>query len=208
MRKIVAISVLVVLLSITGADADIVELPLGAEGRYDVDSGSWEMDFDLGVTFAEISNVYIDWSGTITAELVGIIGFPDRGGPLDAQFVAILYELDPHNYFARAEVQGGVATYPDPDPFALQSAFTNEGWSTFLDGRGSVSIQVVQLARPAVAYTIEYPSGQLDSATLVFEGTLVPEPMSILLLTLGIVIVRVNLILSIDSKKGKKNVCS
>lgn len=190
MRKIAALSGLIVLLSITGADADIVELPLDCEGQYSY-FYTWTTDFDLGVSFVEIENIYIDWSGTITAELVGIIGFPDRGGPLDAQFVAILYELEPHNYFARAEIQGGVATYPDPDPFALQSAFTNEGWSTFLDGRGSVSIQVVQLARPAVAYTIEYPSGQLDSATLVFEGTLVPEPMSILLLTLGIVIVRV-----------------
>ncbi len=169
-----------------------IKLPLGAEGRYDVNSPYWQTDFDLGVTFTEISHVYMDWSGTITGELTnwsGTItgelttsGRPDPGNttPLDAQFVAKLYELHPHNYFGWADVRGGAGTYPGPEPFDLLSEFTDEGWSALLDGRGSIEIWFGGIARPG-GFTVEYPSGQLDSATLVVEGTIVPEPASIFL---------------------------
>jgi len=66
MKKIAAISGLVVLLSITAVNADIAELDLfdlGCQSVYDFDSQYWTTDFDLGVTFIEISNVYIDWAG-------------------------------------------------------------------------------------------------------------------------------------------------
>jgi len=59
MGKVVAISVLVVLFGVTGADATIVKLPLGCDGWYVRNSPYWETDFDLGVTFTEISHVYI-----------------------------------------------------------------------------------------------------------------------------------------------------
>ncbi|NIP52391.1 MAG: hypothetical protein GWN67_09830 [Phycisphaerae bacterium] len=69
MGKIFEISFLFITFVITSADAAIVELPLAAEGRYDVNSVHWEMDFDLGITFTEISHVYIDWSGEMMAGL-------------------------------------------------------------------------------------------------------------------------------------------
>jgi len=152
-----------------------IKLPLGAEGRYDVNSPYWQTDFELGVTFTEISHVYMDWSGTITGELT-TSGRPGPGntGPLDAQFVAKLYELHPHNYFGWADVRGGGGTYPGPEPFDLLSEFTDEGWSALLDGRGSIEIWFGGTARP-VGFTVEYPSGQLDSATLVVEGTIVRD---------------------------------
>ena len=64
------------------------------------------MDFDLGVTFTEISNIYIDWSGRITAELVGA----DPPFPINGQFVAKLYEADPYDYLGTAYVQAGVGS--------------------------------------------------------------------------------------------------
>jgi len=173
------------------ARGDIVELDLfslGCPAEYDFKSPSWTTDFDLGVTFTEISHVYIDWSGEITAELVAPCGSPPDtpAHPLDGLFVATLYEPDPHDYFGRAYAQAGQATSPDPEPFELRSAFTDEGWSVLLDGRGAIEISLHIISRPLYLCTVEYPCGQLDSATLVLEGTVIPEPATILLLAIGI----------------------
>ena len=51
------------------ANADIVELPLAAGGTYDFDASYWTSDFDFGITFTSISNVYVDWAGGITGGL-------------------------------------------------------------------------------------------------------------------------------------------
>ncbi len=59
----------IVLVLAAGTFGDVVELPLNCAGFYDVNTPAWTMDFDLGVTFSEISNVYIDWSGLVTAGL-------------------------------------------------------------------------------------------------------------------------------------------
>ncbi|GAJ23597.1 unnamed protein product, partial [marine sediment metagenome] len=90
--------------------------------------------FNLGFTFTEIFNLYIDWSGEITGEETM------NAGIIDTQFVATLYELDPHDYFGRAYVQGGADTYPDPEPFDLQSPFNGQDWTMLLDGEASIEI--------------------------------------------------------------------
>lgn len=177
------------------ARADIVELDLfdlGCPTEFNFDSPYWQTDFDLGVEFVEISTVYIDWSGEITAELVMPCGYPDKDKavPIDAQFVATLYELDPHSYFGRAYVQAGADTYPDPEPFELQSVFTNDDQSALLDGKASIEIWFGGIYRPSYLCTVEYPSADLVSATLVFEGTVIPEPATFLLLVIGMVGVR------------------
>jgi hypothetical protein len=167
------------------AEADIVELSLSCEGQYD--SGqSWTAEFDLGVTFTEISNVYIDWSGKITAELVGA----DPPFPIDAQFVAKLYEFAPYDYLGNAYIRTGAFMYPDPEPFDLRSTFTNEGWAMLLDGKGSIEIWFGGIMRPEYLGTLEPPSGLLESVTLVFDGVPIPEPVTILSLGLGFLILR------------------
>jgi hypothetical protein len=190
MGKIAAISVLVVLLSITGADAAIVELPLAAEGRYDVNSGPWEMDFDLGVTFTEISYVYIDWSGEITA---GLAVDPMRPGPQPFPLdVGISAYLGANPWPRLAAVYGGEATYPEPEGFDLQSEFGLPGattWSDLLDGQGTIKIGHVVLGGPYLAYA-EFGFVDLSSATLIVEGTIVPEPATLFLLALGAVMMR------------------
>lgn len=180
-----AIITVVIAITLLGAsslaEADIFELPLAAEGEYDFQD-TWTTEFDLGVTFTEISNVYIDWSGTITGQEIL------NDGTIDAQFVATLYELDPHDYFARAYVQAGAATYPEPEPFELQSVFTSEDLSLLLDGQSSIEIWFGDISHPSDPLGL--PSGALASATLEIEGTIVPEPGTIFFLAIGIVCVR------------------
>ena len=186
MGKITAISVLVVLFGITAANAAIVELPLGAEGRYDVNSGSWEMDFDLGVTFTEISHVYIDWSGEIMA---GLAVDPMRPGPQPFPLdVGISAYLGANPWPRLAAVYGGEATYPEPEGFDFQSEFALPGapiWSDLLDGQGTIEIGHVVLGGPYLIY-VEFGFVVLNEATLVVEGTPVPEPATIIFLALGV----------------------
>jgi len=150
-------------------NATVFELPLACEGQYTVEQ-TWTTDFDFGITFTEISNIYIDWSGSITAEFVEDLVSGNRF-PIDAQFVADLYDLDTHDFCGGAYVQTGAATYPNPEPFGLQSAFYDYGWSKLLNGKGTIEIGFWGIYRPATLVTIEDPNGELTSATLVFEGT-------------------------------------
>ncbi|MBW8040068.1 MAG: PEP-CTERM sorting domain-containing protein [Planctomycetes bacterium] len=186
MGKIVAISVLVLLLGITEANADIVELTLAAEGRYDVNSGPWEMDFDLGVTFTEISHVYMDWSGEITAGLAFDDTTPGpQPFPLD---VGISAYLGPNPWPRLTDVYGGEATYPEPEGFDSRTEFGLPGsttWSDLLDGHGTLQIDYAVLGGPYVIY-VESGFVDLNSATLIVEGTPVPEPATVIFLALGV----------------------
>jgi hypothetical protein len=185
MGKIAAISVLVVLSSITSVYAAIIELPLAAEGRYDVNTPDWEMDFDLGVTFTDISHVYIDWSGEIMA---GLAVDPMRPGPQPFPLdVGISAYLGANPWPRLAAVYGGEATYPEPEGFDVQSEFGLPGettWSDLLDGQGTIVIDHAILGGPYLVY-VEFGFVVLNEATLVVEGTPVPEPATIIFLALG-----------------------
>ena len=165
------------------AEADIVELPLAAEGVYDFNFSYWTTDFDLGVTFTEISNVYIDWSGEITSGLAIYYSDPNAPFPVDVGIYASM------GYPRRTKVWGG-ATYPDPEPFDSLSEIPpgTSAWSDLLDGRGTITIGYTQ---PIILGTyVEYGSVVLNDATLVVDGVVVPEPATFLLLIIGIAGVR------------------
>ena len=169
--------------------ADIVQFPLACEGEYP--RQPWKAHFDVETTFIEISNVYIDWSGEITAELVVPCGSPP-GTPtqsLDGLFMATLYETDPHNYFGRAYVQGGGSTSPDPEPFLLRSEFTEFDWSSLLDGEANIEIGLCGVIRLLYLCTVKPPEGKIDSAVLVIDG-IVPEPSTLSLMFIGMLGVR------------------
>ncbi len=193
MGKIIAIIALIVLFSITSAVADIVELDLfdlGCPSVYDPDSLYWTMDFDLGVTFIEISNVYIDWAGEITAGLVEDFENPDDIFiyPIDA---GIFASLGVYPFLSITTVMGGETTYPDPQVFDCLSEFRLLGTtrSDLLDGQGSIAIEYNQTSLTGWRDYIEYGSVTLDRAALIVEGV-IPEPATILLLGLGLLLLK------------------
>jgi hypothetical protein len=173
---------LFVFISVGGAytaQAIIIELPLECEGEYGF-YDTWTADFDLGVEFIEISSVCMDWSGEITASqgMWNLIAF---------QFVASLYESDPHDYYARTYVAGGKTTYPNPEPFDLLSQFEDEDWIMLLDGQSNIEIWFGDTIHLLDSVT-SAGTGSLDSATLVIEGTIIPEPATLSLLALGAIL--------------------
>ena len=164
-------------------EATIVELPLDAAGVYGWSSGYWETDFDLGVTFSDISNVYIDWSGEIMAATVKE-NSGDDPFPIDIGIMAVFGGNATHH----ASVHAGEATYPQAEPFAEMSEFMLTGldtWNDLLDCKGTLFISPDYPASSNTMGYIEYGYIQLDMATLVVEGAVVPEPATFALFVLG-----------------------
>ncbi len=170
--------------------ADVVQLnlfSLGMPTNFNDSSLSWQANFDLGVTFTQISHVYIDWSGEITGGMA-IPNPPASPNPVPAP-AGIYTSLRSSNPFLvrMTEVYGGVATYPAPELFALTSEIDGDGsnWSDLLDGQGAIGIGYTEIIMSDGAYT-EHGSVSLTKATLVVDGTVIPEPASLLLLALGV----------------------
>lgn len=163
------------------SQAVIVELPLDAAGVYTGGLDYWEADFDLGVTFSEISNVYIDWSGEIMAA-TKIDSPGDTPVPIDLDIMAGFGGDATHYAFEHA----GKATYPQPEPFAEISEFMLSGldtWDDLLDGKGTMFIYASYPIIPG-SY-VDFGYVQLDNATFIVDGTVIPEPATITLFVLG-----------------------
>jgi hypothetical protein len=178
--------VIVMVLAAT-AFGDIVSMPLNCSGTYELNT-FWEYDFDFGVTFSEISNVYIDWSGEITAGRAIYYTDPCNPFPLE---VGIQASLGANPWGRLTEVYGGEVTYPEPEPFDEISKFSlsqTSSWSDLLDGQGRIRVQHTEYKwAPEAGRYIEHGSVTLNDATLMIEGTVVPEPATIFLLGLGLV---------------------
>ena len=100
--------IVIMALGLTGSSqATIVELDLlslGCPTEFNFDSTYWQTDFDLGVTFIEITNVYMDWSGAITAGLA--IDYDNLNEPYPLH-VGLLAGLGGTPYERFAQVWGG-----------------------------------------------------------------------------------------------------
>jgi hypothetical protein len=175
-----------ILSSIRAANAYIAEVnlfDLGCPTVFNDDSPSWSTNLDLGITFKEISRVYIDWSGEIKGGLVARYSNPDDTYPVSLGIRA--YFESPIG--AYSESWGGGDTYPVPEPFDCQSDFQLfwfGSWSGLLDGRATIFLYRDNLIVGEFDSYIEYGSINLDKSTLVVEG-IVPEPSTIVLLGLG-----------------------
>ena len=158
-----------------------IELPLDCAGTYP--GTSWSVDFDLGVEFTDISHVYIDWSGEITAAKAVYSNNPNDPFPIDVGIHAHIG--NPPNW-KHTEYWGGVSTYPNPQAFDIKSEFIygKMPWSEIYDGKGIITIYYTQ---PIImdGYIVELGSVTLNNATLIIDGTLVPEPMTVLFLAMG-----------------------
>ncbi len=173
----------------SAARATIVELPLDCAGEYGSGPSYWSTDFDLGVAFTDISHVYMDWSGEITGGLGEYDFHPGEPFPLD---VGIYASLGFNPGLRRVTIWGGKATYPDPELFDCLSEFELSGtstWSDLLDGQGTTQIYYTE---PIIAdgWVVQHGFVTLDSATLVVDGTIVPEPATVSLFAFGALALR------------------
>jgi hypothetical protein len=184
-QSITIIAVMVLGLAGT-SEAVIVELDLlslGCPTEFNLGT-SWQTDFDLGVSFTEITNVYMDWSGGITAGLAIYHDHPDEPFPLDVGLFAFLGSNPSPRV---ADVWGGQVTHPEAEPFDSLSEFELLGtttWSDLLDGQGWIGIGYTEAIMLFGEY-IQPGSIDLSGATLAVEGTVVPEPATLLFLGIG-----------------------
>ncbi len=179
MKKMIVVMAATFLFGISSlANGEILEIELDCGGEYDL-FDNWIMNLDLGVSFTEISNIYIDWSGEITGELSTFAG---NEYPTIGVFSLLLYKMDPHvDLLAHTSVSGGLATYPEPEFFDTVQSLTNDGWETFYDGSAMAEINFNRGPRFG-DFVVVPSSGVLNSAKLIVEGTLIPEPTSLLLI--------------------------
>ena len=171
------------------AKADIVQLPLDSAGVYDFNTPAWVLEFDLGVTFTDISHVYMDWSGEITGALARDYPDPDNIFAID---VAIGSYLGSAPNWRHTDFWAGAASYPDAEPFDDLSEFELLGgstWSALLDGQGTILIHYTE-AIIGEGYYREHGFVDLASATLVVDGSIIPEPSTLFLLAMGAICLR------------------
>lgn len=186
---------IVLIFATTGiGEAVIVELPLDCTGTYDHDNPYWETDFDLGVEFTEISGVYIDWRGEITGGLVqnvSPITFEPIGDPRPVD-TGIEASLGFNPSLRITSVRCGSETYPDAELFDLVSEIDlpySSTWSDILDGKGKIVFDYSNLII-LYGYYIERGKVVINDSTLIIEGTIVPEPATVLLFCIGAVALR------------------
>jgi len=197
MKRGITIIMVVFLGFTTMTNAAIVELDLfdlGCPRQYDHDNSTpdpsyWKSDFDLGVTLTEITNVYMDWAGEITAGLA--IYDYDPGNPFPLE-VGIYASLGFNPSLRRTEVWGGETTYPEPEGFSYLSKIGPSGtvaWSDLLDGEGVITIGYTEFIILFGRY-VQHGSILLDKATLSVEGTIIPEPSTFLFFAVGLIVLR------------------
>lgn len=165
--------------------ASIFEIPLSCPEEWSPGQ-RWEMEFDLGVSFVEIQRVAVDWSGEITGALCTWRDDPGATPwSVGASFEAdLLRPSGDDRRIGSTAVHGGLSTYPAPESFNLESAFSGQPWSDLLSGRGAIEVEFVWTL-PFSWVPVTVPSGHLRHATLIVEGTPVPEPATLLLVALG-----------------------
>jgi len=136
----------------------------------------------------DISNISINWFGDITAELTfSQFPLPDGHTYLTpGGFSVSLYKTDIENdTFAQVFHYGGVDSHPDPEPFNLVQAFSDHGWPSFYNGVAFLEVSFAAGSSFPESYPLEEASGNIDSAILVIDGTVIPEPSSFLIITVG-----------------------
>jgi hypothetical protein len=187
-EKIILVGLVALVLSLAGfAEANTLKFDLftlGCPTAFSHNMNRWRTDFDLDIPVSEISHVYIDWSGTFTA---GLSAYNDDPCNLIPWNTSLSANLHLENFDCFIYISGGKSTYPAPQQFAVVSPL--------IGGVGPPSLpfepffELLQFPEPKPldkpVKHIEHGSITLNKATLIIEGTFVPEPATLFLLTLG-----------------------
>ena len=126
----------------------------------------------------------IDWSGEITAGLaVFDFGDPQNPVPEDIGISAVLGKYPSWRHTA---ILGGKSTYPNSEPFDIRLEFMYGPMplSELYDGKGEIRISYSAIIFPG--YFVDPGSFTLNNVKLVIEGNVIPEPATILLLSMGL----------------------
>ena len=142
--------------------------------------------FDAGVYFSQIQEVRFQCSGTMTQ------GIAQEGGLLGPP---ITFAFD-----------GAIEIFMDPGPglwFLLVSPdhiannteliFDGAGspsWDFLLDGNAQITANMIGDTFGIDVVTIVPATAEITDALLIIEGTVIPEPASILLFTAGVFLIR------------------
>ena len=181
-RQIGLMTAVMVLLAAGNVRATIIELPLDCAGTYSFND-SWETDFDLEVEFTQIDSVSIEWSGEFNGGRAVYYSAPNDPFPID---VGISADFGRNPTFRSTDVYGGKQTYPNPELFDLTSEVIlySASWSDLYDGKGKLNLYYTQ---PSLyeGYVIETGTVILNNATIIVDGTLVPEPSAMIIMVLG-----------------------
>ncbi len=172
--------------------ADVVSLDLfslGVPTEFYYDTPYWQTNFDLGVTFTQISHVYVRWSGEFTGGLIMNLD-TQTTSPVDVGLIA---------WFSHpvriTSITGGKESYPSSEAFNYQSEIIlspSENWADIIDGTGTFSIENnYPIFIPESHYVfVEHGSVAPSSATLVIDGIVTPEPSTLVIFGVALPIFR------------------
>ena len=178
--SIILLAVLIALIALAKTatcQAQTFTVPLPqVTGNYPAPPGYYDkyFSFDLGTTLSQVNSVTFVCSGTITC-------------PQSSNF---FMSFTGHPSLMAGTTFAGAATYPNPEPFSSQTAFSSgANWNFLLDGKAAGYVALNLFFSPPEDPLPSQPIGTIDSASLVIDAV-VPEPATLLLLGLGGMMVR------------------
>ncbi len=194
-RKIVRVGILVAPVVVFALSTALSSSVLAAQftinlpqldQNYTYGQPSADVPFNLGTSLAALYSVQLELDGTDAVGTVGFFEIPPSYESYPGSWAAIM------NASAPISLQWWQGyTGSSSGPFTTTLTFFGGGntpnWS-FLQG-GVADIEFgVTAALPANMYWVTYPSIDVTSATLVISATPTPEPSTIGLLAMGIVV--------------------
>ena len=184
MKKSILVMVVIILSVANVALADIITAPLpelvGSVVQYSDMSG---VDVDLGVTFSAIQSVRIQLSGTITPGL-------GCGDGVERPVLPYFDVPGVIEIFFDHPAAGSCITSAGPfdGSFSVDQVFDctyDASWDILLDGQQELFAYITSNLIVIGGQILDFPTADISQATLIVEGEVVPEPCSLVLLSLG-----------------------
>ena len=191
MKREVCFPIIVCFLSLIYAEAAVVPIPLDCSGTY-VDGAEWSTELNLNEQFSQINSLSIQWSGSVTSETYYAISGPHTPSVVrPGAFIANLSKSNPDSGIGQAvsdQSQSDLYFNNPLEPFSGTDAITisSSKLHYLLEGPVTLSISPGGIGIILGIYApYDASDGVIDSAVLLVDGTLIPEPATIILLGLG-----------------------